>query len=226
MAEIHPSHERLKHVAKGSKELLERLASNVSYNERFNDLHLFKSWHESPFLQEKHTQEMIDFVMKHKPDWLNFGAREVSHCARLTENGRTNAETSFGKDAIARLHEEQDEKEFPTGLRVIRGEGDPTAWWWTLAPYLHERFTKQGLSPRESIAVLFEWANATKLGRGAYEIVNGLLPGLHESLEPVCLEPPDWKYRKIGHEFAKTFAEKFGDDILREFRKHEKKNGK
>lgn len=151
-------------------------------------------------------------------DYLNIsrrltGERIIAHIGRLTHKDRTVTEKSFGMDfmqsspyVLPRDHKAAQD--------LIGGDSESTRIWWTLSPYLHHQFVRRGISPRDSIRMLIDWANAM-IGDKPYFI----LPGIGTSLEHIHhLERPTHpRADRFGHKFAAAFARKFAPKFIEVF---------
>ncbi|MFH1780279.1 MAG: hypothetical protein ABH803_04030 [Candidatus Micrarchaeota archaeon] len=134
--------------------------------------------------------------------------RILDYMDTLTDKSRSSEEKKFGFDFLK--HAGFSKEQYPARI-FLDSEGRAVFIWWTLAPYLHNEFVRKGLSPKQSLKVLIDWANYTKK-RDNY---NWDLPGVPMNLE----RPLSSLDSELGHKQARAFAEKFADEFIKVFHK-------
>ncbi|MCX6801831.1 MAG: hypothetical protein NT067_01830 [Candidatus Diapherotrites archaeon] len=169
------------------------------------------------FGSESHSPELLTKVgeiLKSQESKAWYGIRTIVHVGRLTERTRTQPERRFGLDVLRFMGGSLLEKRHNANS-VIRGETYSTSCWWTLSPYLHREFLRRGLSPKQSMRILADWAESAE---GDYHEL--WLPGISIELmdELGALEHPETpKNEKIMHQTAEKFARMFADRFIKAY---------
>lgn len=82
--------------------------------------------------------------------------RIVGHVGRLLLPERTSVENDFGMAMVQYAPDYL--KMFPKPV-VLGGETRATCWYWTLMPYVYDKLTEFGLSPRRTTYLCIYWSS-------------------------------------------------------------------
>lgn len=135
------------------------------------------------------------------------GGRTRIHIERLLQ--RSDVERNFGLALIE--HYEASQKTFSFEHwrnidRLLSGESINTPLWWTISPYAFKRLIEKGITPKEAIRMLLDWA---KVGPEHDDAAINSLPGLEELGYDQFLRAfvLDTDPTHVSHELADYFAE-------------------
>ncbi len=107
----------------------------------------------------------VDDIHKNALKSLLKGRHEF-HLLRLLKTGRSLTEHDFALDYIENINSITDELEKRGSfdeksaiIGLVNGDSADTTMWWTLAPYLQKSLKESGLTVKDSLMKVFEWAN-------------------------------------------------------------------
>jgi hypothetical protein len=167
-------------------------------------------WKACSIDQARRDINMLNLTKEQKDDLSKLGGRELGHVYRLVQ--RPGVEREFG---LALLSNESRkllaEKEGSQGRSVINSEGHKTTNFWTFSPYIFKELTDKGLTIRQALVVLLQWAQSSHRllsneGRKSGKTNLKGLEHLNKGFRNFFILPIDPSH--IAHQYAAQTAKK------------------